>query len=299
MEKQLHEINQYQDAAFPVGMFLVTKDRIIPEGRGYRDLHWHAELQIDLVISGTMKIQVNGTEYTLQKGEGIFINRNILHITTGMTTDAEYVSFNFPEQILGFFHGSRMEQEDVLPFTSRYAFSAVALKPEVEWQSVILEQLGTLRTLFLEEIWEGKKGHAKYLASLLIAGVWYQLITHVEDELSAPSKGGLRKQERIQTMLSFIHENYMNPIKLKEIADSASVSEGECCRCFQEMVRKSPNQYLIGYRIARAMELLDRTERSVTEIAEETGFSDSSHFIQYFRRQTGITPKEYRNKTKR
>ena len=85
-------------------------------------------------------------------------------------------------------------------------------------------------------------------------------------------------------MLSFIHDNYMNPIRLREIAAAASVSEGECCRCFRDMIRKSPNQYLVAYRISRG-----------TEIAQETGFNDASHFIQYFKRQTGMTPKEYRN----
>ncbi len=295
-EKQLHEINRYKDASFPVGMYVVTRERIIPEGRGYMDLHWHAELQMNLVTSGTMRIQVNGVEYTLEKGQGIFINRNFLHITTGLTGDGEYVSFNFPERMLGFFSGSRMEQDDVLPFTSRYAFSAVVLNREIPWQAEVLGQLWKLRDLFLDELWKGKKGHAEYHVSLIITGIWYQLITHIEDEISALSKAGVRKQERIQTMLSFIHENYMNPIKLKAIADAASVSEGECCRCFQEMVRKSPNQYLLSYRVARAMELLDTTEKSVTEIAAETGFSDASHFIQYFRRQNGITPKEYRNK---
>lgn len=293
--KQLHEVNRYKDSAFPVGMYVVTRERIIPEGRGYMDLHWHEELQMNLVISGTMQIQVNGVEYILEKGQGIFINRNFLHITTGLTGDGQYVSFNFPERMLGFFSGSRMEQDDVQPFTSRYAFSAVVLTPDVSWQKSVLAQIWELRDLFLEEIWKGKKGHAEYRASLLITGVWYQLITHIGGELRAVSNAGVRKQERIQAMLSYIHNNYMFPIKLKQIAMAASVSEGECCRCFQEMVRKSPNQYLVSYRIARAMELLAATEKSVTEIAADTGFSDTSHFIQYFRRQNGVTPKAYRN----
>lgn len=294
--KQLHERNRYKDAAFPVGMYVVTRDRIVPEGRGYMDLHWHEELQINLVTAGTMQIQVNGVEYTLTRGQGIFINRNFLHITTGLTGDGQYVSFNFPERMLGFFAGSRMEQDDVQPFTSRYAFSAVVLKEEILWQKEALLKLWELRRIFLEEIWKGQKGHAEYHVSLLITGIWYQLITHIEGELRAVTNAGVRKQERIQAMLSYIHKNYMHPIKLSQIASAASVSEGECCRCFQEMVRKSPNQYVVGYRIARAMELLDRTEKSVTEIAAETGFSDTSHFIQYFRRQNGVTPKEYRNK---
>ena len=124
--------------------------------------------------------------------------------------------------------------------------------------------------------------------------MWYRLISHVDSDLREPSRSAVRKQERIKKMLSYIHENYMEPIKLDDIAASASVSVGECCRCFKEMVRKSPNQYLVAYRISRAMELLGSSEKTVTEIAVETGFNDASHFIQYFKRQTGMTPKDYR-----
>lgn len=130
--------------------------------------------------------------------------------------------------------------------------------------------------------------------ALCITGLWYRLISHVDSDLREPSRSAVRKQERIKKMLSYIHENYMEPIKLDDIAASASVSVGECCRCFKEMVRKSPNQYLVAYRISRAMELLGSSEKTVTEIAVETGFNDASHFIQYFKRQTGMTPKDYR-----
>lgn len=85
----------------------------------------------------------------------------------------------------------------------------------------------------------------------------------------------------------------MEEIHLKDIAEAASVSVGECCRCFQNMVRTTPNQYLMEYRIEKSKELLMGTEMSVTEIAYAVGFSDSSYFIQCFRKYEGITPREY------
>ena len=138
--KSLQEINRYKDSAFPVGMYVVTKDQIVPHGRGYMDLHWHEELQLTYVTSGMLELQVNGTGYRLEKGEGILINRR-------------YVSFNFPDRLLGFFPGSRMEREDVLPYTSQYAFPAMVFKPEVCWQREILESMEEMRELFLQEIW--------------------------------------------------------------------------------------------------------------------------------------------------
>ena len=335
--KELHETNQYQDAAFPVGMYAVTRERIIPHGRGYLDLHWHEELQLTLVTDGRMSIQVNGESYTLEEGQAIFINRNILHITTELTKDGRYVSFNFPDKILGFFPGSRMEQDDVLPFTGSCAFPAAVFRGGTEWQQEILSRLRKMQELFASErilgeriseagiseagilgtgipgtgILEGtaQKGNSlekepsfppkkriEYLISMEITRIWYQMITHLEEELRIPSKSAVRKQERTRCMLTFIHENYMNPIRLRDIAAAASVSQGECCRCFQEVVRESPGQYLIGYRLSRAMEWLNGTEWSITEIALNAGFNDSSHFIQSFKKKNGMTPMEYRKK---
>ena len=80
----------------------------------------------------------------------------------------------------------------------------------------------------------------------------------------------------------------MEEIHLKDIAEAASVSVGECCRCFQNMVRTTPNQYLMEYWIEKSKELLMGTEMSVTEVAYAAGFSDSSYFIQCFRKYEGL-----------
>lgn len=110
-EKELHEVNRYTDSAFPVGTYEVTRERILPEGRGYKDLHWHEELQFTYVVKGELQIRIDGKDYIVKEGEVVFINRNLLHITTNLTEDGKYISLNFPDKLLGFFPGSRMEQD--------------------------------------------------------------------------------------------------------------------------------------------------------------------------------------------
>lgn len=299
-ERELHETNKYKDAAFPVGMYAVTRDSIFPRGRGYMDLHWHEELQLTLVTDGGLTVEVNGRPHELKEGEAIFINRNCLHITTELTDAGRYISFNFPEKLLGFFSGSRMEQDDVLPFTGQSGLPALVIRPENGGLGEVIRDLYRLEEMFLKRgsapVPEGPAPFFEYGVSLLLAGIWHRLLPRFSEASGAASPSGARKQERIRRMLTFIHENYMNPIRLGDIAASASVSVGECCRCFQEMVRKSPNQYLVTYRVSRGMELLSSGEKTVTEAALETGFNDASHFIQFFKRQTGMTPNAYRKK---
>ena len=287
-KKSLHEINRYTDSAFPVGAYEVTRRGIMPEGRGYKDLHWHEELQFTYVIKGKLKIRIDGKDYALQEGEAVFINRNLLHVTTELTEDGRYISLNFPDKLLAFFPGSRMEQDYVYPYTRGYRLPAVVLKKENDWQNEILIRLKEILELLKED-------GTEYQIAVKLTSMWLFFIQHVKRDIVKPTRSYIRKQERIQRMLTYIHEHYMEEIHLKDIAMEASVSVGECCRCFQSMVRKTPNQYLLEYRIEKSKELLRGTQMSVTEVAYAVGFNDSSYFIQCFRKCEGVTPGEYEN----
>ena len=110
------------------------------------------------------------------------------------------------------------------------------------------------------------------------------MICNIEKSGKKISNSYIRKQERIQAMLSYIHNQYMHPMCLADIAQAGNVSVGECCRGFKEVVCKSPNEYLAEYRILRSKELLRGTELSVTEVSGAVGFNSVSHFIQCFKK---------------
>ena len=294
MEKDLHETNQYQDAAFPAQMYTTTRAGIVPRGRGFLDLHWHEEIQFTLVVSGCMTMQANGESFKLQQGEAIFLNRNVLHMSSALSDDGCYVSFNYPEKMLGFFSGSRMEQDGVLPYTGDASLQTVIFRQGTAWQEEILSILWEMKDCF-DRISAGliNVNHPEYRIALLACQLWYDLIAHLDVEESGP-RTGVRKQDRIRTMMSYVHENYANEVTLADIAGSANVSEGECCRCFKTMAGEAPIQYLNTYRVIRAMELLSTTELPITEVAARVGFGDAGYFARCFKKRTRMTPTAYR-----
>jgi len=95
-------------------------------------------------------------------------------------------------------------------------------------------------------------------------------------------------------MLSFIHQNYTNPITLNKIADAAHLSVSACARSFKKSIQMTPYDYLVTYRIKKSCELLESTEYTITEIAGRVGFNHVNHFIQTFKKHRDITPKEFR-----
>lgn len=82
--------------------------------------------------------------------------------------------------------------------------------------------------------------------------------------------------------------------KLDELAALAGVSVPHLIDLFRQEFQKTPKQYLIRLRLERAMDLLGQTDRTITEIALDLGFSSSQHFANCFRRHFGCAPREAR-----
>ncbi|MDR6881344.1 AraC family transcriptional regulator [Bacillus sp. 3255] len=290
MKKQLHEDIQYPDEAFPYIMYTHTNHGSVPEGRGVNDLHWHEELQITMVTKGRLTIRINGIDYRLDRGEAIFINKSVLHIVTHLMPDGEYVSFNFPEKLLAFYSDSAMEHKYVRPFTNSYILS-YEIKGVSEWQKQILQILWSMKEAF-----ETKANWGwQYEVSIKTVQLWLILISHLSLSSEEPSKQSRLQQERLQLMLSFIHQNYTDPLTLKEIADAAHLSVSECTRSFKKSIQMTPYFYLVQYRIKRSCELLASSEYTISEIARRVGFNHVNHFIQSFKKHRNMTPKEFRN----
>lgn len=284
--------NLYTNPDFPFVMFTVTQERCTPPGPGYRYLHWHEDLQFTVVTKGSVSIMVNGTTYELHANQAIFINRGLLHMTNRISDDGEYVSFNFSSKLLSILNGSYLEADFVHKFTMNYNLPAIAMTSETPWQNSIISMLSDLRNFCLSETVYAKD----YEISLRLGSIWLMFIRHVKDHIQISSKAFVRKQESMQTMLSFIHENFMQDLSLADIYKTVHISQAECCRLFKHFLNTSPYEYLITYRIHKAMDLLNETSLPVTEVSTRSGFNDCSHFIQQFKRFTGRTPKAYRNR---
>ena len=99
---------------------------------------------------------------------------------------------------------------------------------------------------------------------------------------------------RIGEAISHLEANYREPVVLEQLASIANMSKRNFMRCFLAATGTSPIAHVIQLRLNQAASLLRRTDDSVTEIAFQTGFSDSNYFTRQFRAQLGMTPSQYR-----
>ena len=99
---------------------------------------------------------------------------------------------------------------------------------------------------------------------------------------------------QMHTAVNYFHENYSKPISVSDYARDRGLSVSWFTRSFREYTGTSPAQYLISLRISAAQSLLETTDHNVTEIAELVGYDNPLYFSRLFRKQTGMSPSDFR-----
>ena len=95
-------------------------------------------------------------------------------------------------------------------------------------------------------------------------------------------------------VMEWLREHLDENVSVGDLADVAGLSPSYFRRWFHREVGSSPRDYVTQMRIERAKRLLAETDRSITDIAMELGYSTSAYFTAVFHRETGTTPSEFR-----
>ena len=102
----------------------------------------------------------------------------------------------------------------------------------------------------------------------------------------------------IQEALSFIEQNFQNEITVEDIVASCNLNRSYFSKIFHDSIGKSPQEFLISYRMSKAAELLKVTELSIRDISNAVGYSNQLHFSRAFKNAYGLSPRQWRNENK-
>jgi len=100
---------------------------------------------------------------------------------------------------------------------------------------------------------------------------------------------------RVLKVKNYINGNYMNEIKLKELADIVNMSETAFSRFFKNHTGRTLSDYIIDIRLGYATRLLIDTTDSINEISFNCGYNNISNFNRLFKRKKGCSPTQYRD----
>lgn len=185
-------------------------------------------------------------------------------------------------------------------------------KPEVYWvhftgkeTSGLMEQAGFSPNCFL---YTGVSSSYQELFLSIIREL--QLPRPCSDELASlhlrqlflllkrlKEEGGFQKtemQKEMEKTVHFLHENLSKDFEVEQYAKELHMSTCWFIRSFKTYTGMPPRKYLTSIRIKKARELLESTDYGVGEIGNIIGYDNPLYFSRIFKKQTGISPAEYR-----
>ncbi|MDR9856819.1 AraC family transcriptional regulator [Paenibacillus sp. VCA1] len=280
--KDLKELTEHRTVVLPVACYETTINQNI---HGYIPLHWHDEIQFVRMVEGEACFQINEEKLIVRQGDGLFINSGCLHMAEEMNeSGCVYICLNVSPDFV-------VSQEQyatyVAPYIQATNLPYLYIDSNKSWGKNILDAIGNIHQWIQQ-----KPPYFELDVTLNLTLVWKNLITNgfqlEYDRMEAV------KSRRMKQMLSWIDLHYAEKITLDDIARAGQLSRSECCRYFKRMLKMTPLNYVIDYRIQKSLVWLQRTESNVTEVGYKVGFNSTSYFIERFKKAKKMTPLAYK-----
>ena len=230
--------------------------------------------QLFITREGEGEITVNGETVKLTPNTAFFIPSNCPH---------EYHSIS-ESWIINWVCFSGTDAEALLEKWKLNKYTVCASADTERMHRIMSKAYYTIKS---DKIY-GNHYASAHLYDLLIE--FRKIADNRQSELSSTNTAALAN------VLEHIEKHYARQIKLGDLAEIAGITEQHLCRLFKRNFHLRPMEYLAKVRIQHAKEMLVYSEKNIAEIAEASGFPDSSYFSVIFKKHENVTPGEYRGK---
>ena len=278
----------YLDSTFPIDIWTDVYDTFVDETL---NCHWHPDFEFAVLVSGSLDFYINGIHLLMEAGDGIFINSNNMHTAKQRTgcSGAVIKGVAFPTSLFVNNMSSMMYKKYFEPIVNTPVQGIIIPKGTIYAEKLTKSMLD-IHKLTTEDF--GKE--LSYLS--ILSELWRENLAYIFKNKSEllEHKINRKNEERAKKILSYIHENYSEPLTVDLLAKHANISRSECFRCFKHFTNKNPIEYINEYRLGNAAKLLMESGLSVTEVGVACGFNSSSYFGKIFKEIYGVSPKQYR-----
>lgn len=245
--------------------------------------------RIIYMLSGDISVSVLGMKpFHLSTGQLLFIPAGFPYKLKGQYLRAAVVTFDLEY--------SEPEIKERLAPVARENFDPSATAASGDYapfnKPIRLDGMDFAREAFERacNLFTSAEGNYRAELSAIFKGVLLK-IAEAADENALPVA-------MIEGLDAYIRENIGEEISNTELGAIFGYHPFYISKVLKDAKGQTLRQYIINYRLKLAKRLLELTEKSINEIAEECGFTDASYFTKTFRTNFGMTPKDYRNSFK-
>lgn len=286
------KINMWGTDPFPVSFFTICYDRRSRENWkrksdekfstvGKTLPHWHRHQEVILVETGKIRFTINSFKGEAAEGDFLVINGMDTHSLVGDGT-VRVAQFD-----------SNLKRDFKCP--SKMRFNLQDQDKLIQKDSCCYEQIyrefNEAREAFMNE---NKDYYIMTIGCLYKLTYFVNQITPSYQASKTITNKVYFDYDRLETLFEYVDNNYYNRISLEEAATIANFSPHYFCKFFKRMTGVTFFDYLNEYRCEKADLLLRTTDKSIMEIALESGFSSCQYFSKIYHRFRGYSPSETR-----
>lgn len=260
-------------------------------GRAYSSSnkeHAHKEYEIYYLVAGSKTFHVNKHEYFLKSGDVMFIPPEISHRSVWMD------SSSLSNRIILLFSDSLLEGG--LTFAGSPRLSRLLSGGE---QHISLSPAGRsefeIVMKYLNNELASSDSECFCMRQMYVLQLCICLLRH---GTGASFEKPRRNADNMQAIQDYIHENYNKSLTLDSFASLFFMNPSAMARSFKAATGTTIISYINQLRVERAKEMLEQKSLPVAEVAKRVGFNTGTYFERVFKKNTGLTPSEFRRRIK-
>ena len=247
-------------------------------GTNETQLHWHSGAEIIFVVKGEVNLLFDDSWHVLKENSMLFIPPKRLHCCNCTDSNAEKIVVGFTEKILG--------QSGI----------GLHLPKEINQHCIFHNLENTVLPNLIKSFDSCCNGNI-YSESLMAKSFLLQAYAFLIEHWH--NMGLIENNEAINKTSSYVYEyiekHFAEDLSPYDVAKQLNISYSYLAKEMQKHSHTSFTKYVNQIRIENAKRLLALTEKSITEVGLDCGFSVTSYFIKIFQEFTHMTPKAYRN----
>lgn len=241
-------------------------------------LHWHHNLEFDLVLEGYIRGRIGGKQVEIGPGEIFFVNSGELHETDARdNTMMRSVTVLLSDEML----------REYCPDLEEWYFS-------FEQGSFQQERLAEL-ILRCARIQQEKAPFYELELSIELRRICQILLRECRKKKESQGSGQKRlSTKRVKTCISYMEQNYDSSLSIRDMAEVMGMTPAYFSRFFHQSTGQTFHSYLTWIRLSNAQRQLLETDATVMDLALSNGFPNVKSFINAFQKEYGMTPARFR-----
>lgn len=244
--------------------------------------HWHNRIEFIRVISGSLKILIKDEYTTVKGGELAIVCPCQLHEGIAVEDGTKYsvVMFDIEE----FYNSTTASKNFLKPLVD----TAVTFNPVTDNENII-NAIDNIIKLQSEQ---------PKINSLIIHGYVLQLLGFLYEKCNPQKRIQNHSDEKFNAVIEYVNNHFSQKITTAALSAMFGYDEAYFCRRFKRFTGITAIKYINILRLEKAQHLLKISNDEIAMIALNCGFSDTAYFTQCFHSHYGMSPTDFRKKSK-